>query len=237
MYTWRLVDTDLAHPYYVTAADDAISIARSQDKVPNTLHFYRRHPPGVSVGRSQSVKDVNLEECKRRGIIVVRRRSGGGTIYTDEGCLIYALIFKSGLSNPNEIFTRVCASIISALRRFGFNPSYKAPNDVLINGRKVSGSAMVVRGNVTLIHGTVIVSSDLDVMRKILLKRGKTEVTSLENEGKSVEIKDLKDALAKEFGKTLESKFEKRNLSDYERVLIERLIEERYGRDEWNLCR
>ena len=86
MQTWRLIDTDLAHPYYVTAADDAISQAVSEGKVPDTLHFYRRHPPGVSVGRMQSVKDIDLEECGKRGIVIVRRRSGGGTIYT---CLLY----------------------------------------------------------------------------------------------------------------------------------------------------
>lgn len=237
MYTWRLVDTDLAHPYYVTAADDAISIAVSQGRSPNTLHFYRRSPPGVSIGRSQSVKDIDLEECRRRGIIVVRRRSGGGTIYTDEGCLIYALIFRSALMNPNEVFSRVCASILSALRRFGFNASYKAPNDILVNGKKVSGSALAIRGNSILIHGTVIVYSDLDMMRRVLLKRGKTDVTSLEREGRPVDINDLKMVLSEEFGKMLDTRFENGRLSEYERELIEKLVEERYGRDDWNLCR
>ena len=235
--TWRLIDTDLAHPYYVTAADDAISRAISEGKVPDTLHFYRRHPPGVSVGRMQSVKDIDLEECRKRGIVIVRRRSGGGTIYTDEGCLIYALIFRSDTTNPEKIFGMVCNSIRIALEEFGFNAEYKKPNDILVNGRKVSGSALLVRGDVVLIHGTVIVSSDLDVMKKVLIKRKEIEVTSLEREGKKVDFKELKEMLIKRFGESMDAEFVRGGLSDYEKKLIERLIEEGYGRDEWNFMR
>ena len=234
MKKWRLLDTDLAHPYYVTALDDAISIARSRDIVPNTLHFYRRSPPGVSIGRMQSVRDVDLEECRRRGIIIVRRRSGGGTIYTDEGCLIYSLVFRSVARNPNTIFSTICRSIVSAIENTGIDADFKQPNDVLVNGRKVSGSAMVMRGEIILMHGTIIVDSDLDVMRRILLKKGKTEVTSLRREGSSVSIEEMKRLLSEEFSKSLGVEFEKDEPTDFERGLTEKLIDERYGRDEWN---
>ena len=53
---WRLIDTDIADPYYVTAADDAIAQARKENMVPDTLHFCRRHPAAVSVGRSRKIQ-------------------------------------------------------------------------------------------------------------------------------------------------------------------------------------
>ena len=56
---------------------------------PDTLHFYRRDPPGVSVGYFKKVEeDVDLEKCRERGVVVVRRTSGGGTIFTDSNQLI-----------------------------------------------------------------------------------------------------------------------------------------------------
>ena len=237
MHTWRLIDTDLAHPYYVTAADDAISIAVSKNKAPSTLHFYRRYPPAVSIGRMKSIKEINLEECRKRGIMIVRRKSGGGTIYTDEGCLIYGLIFKPHTMNPLKIFEMVCNSIRSALKDLGFNANYKKPNDVLVNGKKVSGSALLVREGVVLVHGTILVNSDLDVMRKVLPRRKDVEVTSLEKEGRKVDIEGLKRMLAEKFGKAMEARFVKGDLSNYEKEMIEKLIEERYGRDEWNFWR
>ena len=48
---WRLIDTDIADPFYVTAADDALSQSRKEKSTPNTLHFYRRDPPTISIGR------------------------------------------------------------------------------------------------------------------------------------------------------------------------------------------
>jgi len=74
----------MGHPFYVTALDEAIADARKNNVVPDTLHFYRREPPGISVGYFQTVKDIDLELCRKHNVVVVRRTSGGGTIYTDK---------------------------------------------------------------------------------------------------------------------------------------------------------
>ena len=140
---WRLIDTDLAHPYYVTAADEAILEAFRKNIIPPTIHFYRRKPAGVSVGRTKKIeKDVNIKKCEKYGVKVVRRKSGGGTIYTDEGCLIYSITFSPGLEtyDPLKIFQKTCSSIICALQRFHINAEYKTPNDILVNGKKNAGS-------------------------------------------------------------------------------------------------
>ena len=68
----RLIDTDIADPYYVTAADEAIVHARKENKVCNTLHFYRRNPAAVSVGRSRKLHDdINVDECLKNNVKIV----------------------------------------------------------------------------------------------------------------------------------------------------------------------
>jgi len=100
---WRLIDTDLAPPYYVTAADEAILEAFRKNIIPPTIHFYRRKPAGVSVGRTKKIeKDVNIKKCGKYGVKVVRRKSGGGTIYTDEGFYCKNFIEGKGKEITNE---------------------------------------------------------------------------------------------------------------------------------------
>ena len=130
---WRLIDTDIANPYYVTAADEAISQARKENKAPNTLHFYRRNPATISVGRSRKIHDdINLDQCIKNNVNIVRRTSGGGTIFTDKDCLIFGLVFDSkdiGLKSSQDIFENICNLIVKSLKRFNISAEYKPPND------------------------------------------------------------------------------------------------------------
>jgi len=234
---WRFIDTDLAHPYYVTAADEAILEAFRKNMVPPTVHFYRRKPPGVSVGRTKRIEeDINLDKCEKYGVEIVRRKSGGGTIFTDEGCLIYSITFSPETKpyDPLKIFSKVCSSIINALANFGIDAEYKAPNDILVNGKKISGSAQVKKGDFVLIHGTILVSTNLNMMREVLKKQKPVSTLEIENKGKIPYIFQIKKALVEEFEKTFNVKLKKSNFTEYEKKLIKKLVEERYSRDEWN---
>src|SRR4030066_2309344 len=90
---WRLVDSGLVPPPESVALDEAILEAPMPGLVPDSLHFYRRSTPMTSGGYFQRIEEsVDLEECRRRGIAIVRRKSGGSSIYTDQGQLIYGLV-------------------------------------------------------------------------------------------------------------------------------------------------
>jgi len=238
---WRLIDTDIADSYYVTAADEAIAIAKKQNKTPNTLHFYRRNQPTISIGRSRKIQeDILLEECKKNKVKIIRRTTGGGTIYTDENCLIYSLIFdkkQTELTNTNEIFENICKSIVNALTSFNINAQYKHPNDILVNGRKISGSAQIKKDNTILIHGTILVDTNIDLMRKIL-KKPKTDVTTLKTElGKILSFDQLKFELKLAFEKYFNTKMIAGSFNQFETGLIEKLLRERYQKDSWNYLR
>lgn len=239
---WRLVDTDIADPYYVTAADEAISSARKEDKIQNTLHFYRRDPSAVSIGRSRKIReDVDVEECKRNNVKIVRRTTGGGTIFTDKECLIYSLIFNrknNELTSSQKIFENMCNSIVTSLKEFDINTTYKPPNDILLNGKKISGSAQITKANVVLIHGTILVDTDLGMMNRVLRKPKNIKVSTLYREiGYKPLMKEIKEALKKEFEMYFDTPFETSGFSTYENQLIEKLLRERYLKNSWNLMR
>jgi lipoate-protein ligase A len=243
---WRLIDTDLASPAYTSAADEAMVIARQKNIVPNTLHLYRRDRPTVSLGYSEIVEDsVNLKVAKERGVHLVRRMSGGSAIFTDQNQLIYSVILEKDMvpESPNETFPIVCGGIVNALRILGLEAEFKPINDVLVNGKKISGSAQTRKMDVVLQHGTLIVDADFGLMFAVLRtkkKKIKTAegMTSLAKElGSLPPMEKVKAAIVKGFAEQFEVEIMKGVLTHFERNLIEKLIEEKYGKDDYTLQR
>ena len=209
---------------------------------PDTLHFYSRAQPTVSLGRFQKVTEtVDMQVCKARGVAIVRRRSGGGSIYTDSGQLMFALITSQHtLGNiPHNSFETVCGALASALSRIGVDARYRPVNDIEIGGRKVSGSAQLRRRGSVLHHGTIIVDTDLDTMDLVL--RNQTlipseRVTTLSSVlGVAPDIEIVKRLATESIEEALNARFERGDLTDGELRLIDEYVESFYGRDDWNL--
>jgi lipoate-protein ligase A len=239
---WRLIDTDIANPYFVTAADEAIYQARKDNKIENTLHFYRRNPSAVSVGRSRKLHDdIHIKNCEKYNVKIIRRTTGGGTIFTDKHCLIYSLVFineSTKLYSPLETFKIVCHSIINALSNLDIKTVYKPPNDILLNGKKISGSAQIQKDNITLIHGTLLLDSNLELMKKVLKNSTNSYVSTLCKEiGYVPSLKIIKNDMKKSFESYFNIKFKKDQLSAYENTLIKRLLKKRYLNKSWNFKR
>ena len=156
---WRLLDSGALPAPRSAAVDEAIIEAHSRSLVPDTLHFYTRSQPTVSLGRFQKVAEaIDLEACRARGVAVVRRRSGGGSIYTDSGQILFALIsFQRTLGEDAAgSFARVCTALADSLHGMRIDAKYRPVNDVEVNGRKVSGSAQLRRHGSVLHHGSVL---------------------------------------------------------------------------------
>ena len=238
--TWRLVDTDICAPPYSAAADEAIALARSKDLVPDTLHFYRRSVPTVSLGYFQSAsEDINRDFCDEHGIQIVRRATGGSAVYTDKNHLIYGLMTDESPMplDKEETYRKVCSALVGGLAHMGIAATFKPVNDVLVNGRKISGSAQMRRWGVVLQHGTLILANDTKKMFGALnVDRGKAKhITSLEEVlGRKPPVSDVKSALVKGFEEVFGARFEPGELTDFEIDKIEELIAEKYGNDQWN---
>jgi len=244
---WRLIDSDLISPEESSAQDEAILEARIKDLVPNTIHFYRRKEPTVSLGYFQKVEDVvDPDYCKISNIKVIRRMSGGSAIYTDSKQLIYAIVLKEDLGTVPESYKKICEAIVLGLSFVGIKAKFKPENDILVGSKKVSGSAQLRRQGTILQHGTIIVDSNFKAMFKALkvpdekfkphgLKHPEQKMTSLKKEGYKFKMKDLKEAIAKGFEDHFNVKIKKSDFTDFEEDLVNDLIKEKYGTFEWNL--
>jgi lipoate-protein ligase A len=238
---WRLVDSDLAAPTITAACDEAMILARHQRIIPNSLHLYRRAAPTVSIGYFEKVEEVvNLEAMKRRGVGLVRRVSGGSAIYTDPGQVIYSVILDSQMvpESPNATFELICKGVINALELLGLKAEFKPVNDILVSKRKISGSAQTRKWDVVLQHGTLMVDTDFEAMFDVLKPgkkgRGRDSVTSLAQELDEVpSMERVKKALIEGFASAFEVEIMKGALTHYEEKMIEKLLKERYGREEY----
>jgi len=240
---WRLVDSDLVTPERSAACDEAMMMARHQRIVPNTLHLYRRDGPTVSLGYFEKLEEaVELEVVRRRGIQLVRRVSGGSAIYTDPGQIIYAVILdkESVPESPNETFEQVCKGVIKALDLLGLKGEFKPVNDILVNKRKISGSAQTRKWDVMLQHGTLMIDTDFDLMFEVLRGkkkvRPKDTVTSLAKEmGETPSMERVKRALVDGFSSAFQVEIHKGALTHFEQRKIDELIEEKYSKQEYTL--
>jgi lipoate-protein ligase A len=256
MNAWRLLELETNNAFMNMAVDEAILQARIAAKVPNTLRFFRWHPSAVSIGRFQKVeKEVLVENCKKNGVAVVRRISGGGAVYHDyDREITYGVTIATEDLGTGDIFAAynlICNGLIEAIRTLGiradFNPGdpKNCPN-VSVNGRKISGSAQSHKSGVLLQHGTLLIGVDLKKMFTFLnvpwartcmevVNVAEKRITSVTQElGSGISMKEAYEALVKGFGKSLEISLKKGKLTSYEQKLAEKLCKEKYSTDEWN---
>lgn len=243
----RVIDTDAAEPSYTAACDEAMMIARSKDLVPDTLHLYRRSRPVISLGYFQDAEScVDIELCQENGISMLRRLSGGSAIYTDPGQVIYSIALSGDEvpESPAESYPIICQGIVLALERLGIAATWKPLNDVLVNGRKISGSAQTRQHGVVLQHGTLLVNTDLDLMVSLLrplegkMARSRTDlITVNEACGRAVDMADVRSALVWGFCLSLGRESYYDTWSQFEKDETKRLVKEKYGTERHTLRR
>ena len=124
-------------------------------------------PPTVIIGRNQDLEaEVNIEYCREHGIDVVRRKSGGGCVYSDEGNIMISVI--SPRAEAAEVFDRYLSALSGCLRSLGLDAVKSGRNDVMVGGFKVSGNAVRQLPDRTIVHGTLLFSTDLDALENAI---------------------------------------------------------------------
>jgi len=131
--------------------------------LPDTTFLFWRTTPTLMVGRYQNVlEEIDKTYADTHGIQVVRRMSGGGTIYTDLGGWQFTFIEPDA---GEEIqFQRYIAPVIDALREVGVSAAFNGRNDLTIDGRKISGNAQYRLGGRVVHHGSLLFDTDLEAM-------------------------------------------------------------------------
>jgi len=123
--------------------------------------------PCVMVGRYQiAAAEVDLAYAEDAGIQVVRRPSGGGTIFTDQGTFLYTIIRSQW--EPQEARETVAWLVIESLRELGVTAKMKGRNDILVEERKISGMAQHIQYGHLCCHGSLLYDANLEILTRAL---------------------------------------------------------------------
>lgn len=139
-------------------------VAKSVDE---EAFFVWRVAPTVIIGRNQVLEaEVNLDYCRRNGVKIVRRKSGGGCVYADRDNIMISYVSKRG--DVAEIFERYLSALTSCLCALGLKAEKSGRNDILVEGRKVSGNAFHQLPDRSIVHGTLLYNTDFDALEEAI---------------------------------------------------------------------
>ena len=139
-------------------------VAKSVDE---EAFFVWRVAPTVIIGRNQVLEaEVNLDYCRRNGVKIVRRKSGGGCVYADRDNIMISYVSRRG--DVAEIFERYLSALTSCLCALGLKAEKSGRNDILVEGRKVSGNAFHQLPDRSIVHGTLLYNTDFDALEEAI---------------------------------------------------------------------
>lgn len=160
----RYLRNNHTDPYFNMAFDE---YCLEQLAIDEPVFYLWQNRPSVIIGANQEVHtEVNLDYLKENNISLVRRVTGGGAVYHDLGNLNYTIVGRSeDLERDYPEYTRY---MLEALQKLGVPATLSGRNDILVEGRKVSGFAKRVCKNRLMIHGTLMFDVDIDKLTQVL---------------------------------------------------------------------
>ncbi len=245
---FRVIDTGLREGRANIAFDQAMIDARQAGTIADTIRFIH-FPPTALVGRHQALsQELKVDACKADGVGIVRRITGGGAIYLDEGQLGWAIVCDRaalGVPDLGGITKAICEAAAAGLSTLGINAQFRPRNDIEVEGRKISGTGGFFDGNTLIFQGTVLIDLNpakmlaaLNVPEAKLAKRALDDaaarVVSLkELLGTAPSMEDVKDALLKGFEKQLGISVEHSEPTAEEEASAQAHYDEEIGTDEF----
>jgi len=208
------------------------------------LLFYI-NKPSIIIGRNQNtIQEINVDYVKANDIIVVRRLSGGGAVYHDLGNLNFSFIAPNSPGNFHN-FQKFTQPVIKVLMKMGVPAELSGRNDILVDGKKISGNAQYVSGPRMVSHGTLLWDTDLSVVGEALrVKKAKIESKGIKSVRARVaniteflpenppDIMSFRQMIIDSVNS--ENPLEEYVLSETDWANIRQLSSERYQTWEWN---
>src|SRR4051812_42542424 len=186
---WRFIDSGNGSPAFNMALDEALLNWHSEGKIPPVIRFYGWNPPTLSIGYFQKVeKEIDLEAVKKHGLGFVRRPTGGrGVLHEHE--LTYSVIVSEEYPDMPETVTEayrvISGGVLEGFRNLGLDARFSVPEtreqnaelrtpksgvcfdapswyELVVEGKKIAGSAQTRQKGVILQHGAILLSLDED---------------------------------------------------------------------------
>jgi lipoate-protein ligase A len=231
---------NITNPYFNLAAEEYF--LRESDQEYFLLYI---DEPSVLIGKHQNAyAEINYEFIRKNNIKVVRRISGGGAVWHDQGNLNFSFI-RNGIVGELVNFRRYMLPVLDFLIGLGLNANFEGKNSIVINGFKVSGNAEHVYKNRILHHGTLLFNTNLANLTEALqvdtkkyfdraVKSIRSQTINIIDQIKSgMNIAEFKDVFMRHImAENHNSEIYKMTDSDYQK--IHALIENKYSTWEWN---
>lgn len=220
-------------PFFNLSAEEYFLCEKDED-----FFLLWQNEPCIVIGRNQNAADeINGDYVRTRSLPVVRRMTGGGAVYHDTGNLNFSFII-----NGEADRVELCRPVIDVLRSIDVVAEISGRNDILVGGKKISGTAMCSRGGRSLFHGTLLISTDLEAMSEALkpdetklighgVKSVRSRVANLSEYTEEVSPNIIGAMLA---GYMTERGGEIYELGESDIDAIEKLRDSKYSTDEWN---
>jgi len=267
---WRFIDSGSLTAAQNMAIDEAIQILHAQGEAPPTLRFYGWAPPALSIGYFQKVeKEVDLERLAAYGLDLVRRNTGGRAVLHDQE-ITYSVVVSEHHpllpSSVTESYRVISSGLLQGFKELGLEASFAIPDEemkknlkdprsavcfdssswyeLVVEGRKVAGSAQVRQKGAILQHGSILIEVDeqklFDVcrfpsekVRKRLQDSFVTKAVALKQLLPSIELNAIKDAFIVGFEKSLGIQIQQGRLTEAETRLADQLLLTKYATREW----
>ncbi|MCY8809051.1 lipoate--protein ligase LplJ [Bacillus atrophaeus] len=210
------------------------------------LLFYVNQP-SIIIGKNQNtIEEINTKYVEDNGIIVVRRLSGGGAVYHDLGNLNFSFITKDDGDSFHN-FKKFTEPVIQALKQLGVDAELSGRNDIVANGRKISGNAQFATKGRIFSHGTLLLDSAIDnVVSALKVKKDKIESKGIKSiRSRVANISEFLDdkmstnefrihLLHHIFNTNDITKVPEYKLTEEDWKIINKISEERYQNWDWN---
>ena len=239
--TVHYLETHSQNPYYNLAFEEYVLCHRTQ----GDYLLLWQNDNTIVVGRNQNTEaEINRAFVEAHHINVVRRGTGGGAVYHDLGNLNYSFITDVG--DDGISIRRFTEPVVAALRSLGLNAEASGRNDILVEGRKVSGTAQRRHGNRILHHGTLLFDADPGMVAGAL-NVDPEKFRSKSTQSVRARIGNIRDFLPVDMDLPAFWSYLKATLSDGaltpdaltpdELAEVDRLKREKYDTWEWNYGR
>lgn len=208
------------------------------------LLFYINEP-SIIIGKNQNtVEEINAEYVRDQGIHVVRRLSGGGAVYHDLGNLNFSFITKDD-GNSFHDFKKFTDPVVKALKKLGVNAELSGRNDILAEGKKISGNAQFSTKGRMFSHGTLLFDSEIENVVSALnvrmekieskgIKSIRSRVTNIrEHLDEDMTMEEFKETLLAYLFEEFDS-VPKYELTENDWTEIRKISRERYANWDWN---
>jgi lipoate-protein ligase A len=213
--------------------------------IEETYLLFYINEPSIIIGKNQNtIEEINTKYVEEQGLHVVRRLSGGGAVYHDLGNLNFSFITKDdGESFHN--FKKFTEPVIQALEKLGVDAELSGRNDIIAQGRKISGNAQFSTKGRMFSHGTLLLDSEIEnVVSALKVKKDKIESKGIKSiRSRVANISEFleKKLTTEEFKQLIlnyifdgEENIQRYELTEEDWKKINEISKERYQNWDWN---